>query len=169
MAMKSSTLTRIRNFVILALIQVLIFSHIHLFGYATAYIYLIFLLKLPRLALRSELLVWAFCFGLVVDMFSDTPGINTCAATAMAFIRNYILVAFTQKGNTDDFTPSVQTIGWSGYTAYVSICLSVFYMILYFLELFTINYPVTLLIGVVGSTLLTLFLTMVAECFASKK
>jgi len=41
--MTSSTLTNIRNFVLLAIVQVLIFSHIHLFGYATAYIYLIFL------------------------------------------------------------------------------------------------------------------------------
>ena len=46
--MTSSTLINIRNFILLTFVQVLIFSHIHLFGYATAYIYLIFLLKLPR-------------------------------------------------------------------------------------------------------------------------
>lgn len=96
--MTSNNLIRIRNFVILAFIQVLIFSQIHLFGYATAHIYLIFLLKLPRFTSRNEQMLWAFLFGLVVDIFGNTPGINACAATAMAFARGYILESFTQRG-----------------------------------------------------------------------
>lgn len=103
--MTRNTLIRMRDFAILAFIQVLIFNQIHLFGYATAHIYLIFLLKLPRFTSRNELLIWAFLFGIVVDIFGNTPGINACAATAMAFARNYILTAFTQKSVVDDFVP----------------------------------------------------------------
>lgn len=160
---------RIRNFAILALVQALIFSQIHLFGYATAHIYLIFLLKLPRFTSRNELLLWGFLFGLVIDIFGNTPGINACAATALAFARNYFLDAFTQKGNADDFVPSVHTIGWSGYTTYALFNLLLFYFVLYLLELFTIQYPVTLLISVASSTILTMLFTMVLECFTRKK
>ena len=56
--MTQEILIRIRNFVILALLQVLVFSRIHLFGYATAYIYLIFLLKLPRHTSTNALMLW---------------------------------------------------------------------------------------------------------------
>lgn len=167
--MTRNLILRIRNFVILAFIQVLIFSQIHLFGYATAYIYLIFLLKLPRFTSRNELLVWGFLFGLVVDIFSNTPGINACAATAMAFARNYILSAFTQKGVADDFIPSTHTIKWGGYTMYATLCLLLFYAVLYLLELFTIHYPLTLFASIFASTLLTLVFTLVIECFTRKK
>ena len=167
--MTREILIRTRNFAILALLQALIFSRIHLFGYATACVYLIFILKLPRLTSRNELLIWGFLLGLTVDIFADTPGINACAATATAFARNYILAAFTQKGTADDFAPGVHTIGWSGYATYAALCLALFYTILYLLELFTISYPVTLLTSVAGSTLLTMLFTLVIECFTRRK
>ncbi|MBQ8269742.1 MAG: rod shape-determining protein MreD [Bacteroidaceae bacterium] len=160
---------RIRNFAILALIQALIFSQIHLFGYATAHIYLIYLLKLPRFTSRNELLVWAFLCGLVIDIFGNTPGINACAATAMAFTRNYLLDAFTPKGNADDFVPGAHTIGWGGYTTYALFNLLLFYSVLYLLELFTIHYPLTLLISIISSTALTMPFILVLECFTHKR
>lgn len=167
--MTRDILIRLRNFAILTLLQVLIFNQIHLFGYATAHIYIIFLLKLPRFTTRNEMLIWAFLFGLVVDIFGNTPGINACAATAMAFVRNSLLDAFTQKGTADDFTPSIHTIGWSGYAIYSILNLLVFYTALYLLELFTIQYPLTLIASVLGSTLLTMFFTLVIECFTRKR
>lgn len=167
--MTSNSLIRIRNFVILAFIQVLIFSQIHLFGYATAHIYLIFLLKLPRFTSRNEQMLWAFLFGLVVDIFGNTPGINACAATAMAFARGYILESFTQKGVADDFVPGIHTINVAGYIMYATLCLLLFYSVLFLLELFTIHYPLTLLASIAASTLLTLLFTLVIECFTRKK
>ena len=167
--MTSNNLIRIRNFVLLAFIQVLIFSQIHLFGYATAHIYLIFLLKLPRFTSRNEQMLWAFLFGLVVDIFGNTPGINACAATAMAFARGYILESFTQKGVADDFVPGIHTINVVGYIMYATLCLLLFYSVLFLLELFTIHYPLTLLASIAASTLLTLLFTLVIECFTRKK
>lgn len=167
--MTSNNLIRIRNFVILAFIQVLIFSQIHLFDYATAHIYLIFLLKLPRFTSRNEQMLWAFLFGLVVDIFGNTPGINACAATAMAFARGYILESFTQKGVADDFVPGIHTINVAGYIMYATLCLLLFYSVLFLLELFTIHYPLTLLASIAASTLLTLLFTLVIECFTRKK
>lgn len=167
--MTSNNLIRIRNFVILAFIQVLIFSQIHLFGYATAHIYLIFLLKLPRFTSRNEQMLWAFLFGLVVDIFGNTPGINACAASAMAFARGYILESFTQKGVADNFVPGIHTINVAGYIMYATLCLLLFYTVLFLLELFTIHYPLTLLASIAASTLLTLLFTLVIECFTRKK
>ena len=167
--MTINNLIRIRNYVILAFIQVLIFSQIHLFGYATAHIYLIFLLKLPRFTSRNEQMLWAVLFGLVVDIFGNTPGINACAATAMAFARGYILESFTQKGVADNFVPGIHTINVAGYIMYATLCLLLFYTVLFLLELFTIHYPLTLLASIAASTLLTLLFTLVIECFTRKK
>jgi rod shape-determining protein MreD len=107
-----------RNFILVALAQVLIFSQIHLFGYATACIFTIFLLKMPRHTTRNEIMVWAFLFGIITDMFCNTPGIHAAAATAMGFSRNYILAAFTHKGMPDNFVPGAKSIKWGSYFIY---------------------------------------------------
>ena len=167
--MTRSTFINIRNFVLIALAQVLIFSRIHLFGYATACIYLIFILKLPRHTSVNALLLWGFLFGITIDIFCDTPGINAAATTAMSFARNFILATFTHKGLPDDFIPGAKSIKWGSYMVYSIMCILLFYTILFMLELFTVNRISHLLIGISSSTLLTMFFVIVTECFSFRK
>lgn len=167
--MTSNTLTDIAKFILLALAQVLIFSRIHLFGYATACIYLIFILKLPRHTSVNALLIWSFLFGITVDMFCNTPGINAAAATAMGFARNTFLAVFTHKGLPDDFIPGAQSIKWGSYLVYSLMCILLFYSVLFLLELFTIGHIAPLCISTAGSTLLTMLFVIVAECFSLRK
>ena len=68
--MTATYLLRLRNFVLFILVQILIFAHIRLFGYATACVALIFLLKLPRYTSRNELLIWGVLMGLIIDIYS---------------------------------------------------------------------------------------------------
>jgi len=166
--MTRTYLIRLRNFILLAPIQVLIFSNIHLFGYGTAYIYLIFLFKLPRLTSRNELMLWGFIFGLIVDIFGNTPGLNAASATLVAFFRNPILSVFIQKETADDFIPSIKTLNWSGYICYTLICVLLFYTSLFLLELFTIASIIPLLISVISSTLLTMSFVLITECFTRR-
>lgn len=166
--MTGAFLTRLRNFVLTALAQVLIFSRIHLFGYATAYIYIIFILKLPRHASRNEIMLWAFAMGLLVDIFGSTPGIHSAAATLLAFLRPYILESFLQKGTPDDFTPSAAAIGWSKYLVYSSVSLLILCTTILLIELFTVNHPLILLVGVGSSTLLSMLFIVATEFFNRK-
>lgn len=166
--MARTYLLRVRDFLILTLLQVLIFSHIHIFGYATAYIYLIFLLKLPINTSRNEMLIWGFLMGLTVDIFADTPGMNASAATAMAFVRNYILSAFTHKAAGEIFTPSIATLKWGGYISYTLICVTIFYALLYTIEMFCFSHPLTLAISIGSSTILTMLFVIVTDLFNRK-
>ena len=161
--------TRTRNFVLMLMAQVLVFSQIHLFGYATAVIFTIFLLKLPRHTSKNELMIWGFLFGIITDMFCNTPGMHSAAATAMAFFRNPILSALTHKGLPDDFVPGVKSMKWGGYLLYATISISVFFVLLFALELFTIRYMTTLFISTACRTLLTMLFVVVAEFFTPKK
>ena len=163
--MMHTFLNRLKYFAILAIAQVLLFNHIHLFGYATAYVYLLFVLKMPRFATRNEQMLWAFVLGLVVDMFGNTPGINAAAATTLAFMRNYILAMFTPNGMTEDFMPGTKVLRWSAYIGYTAICTTLFCIVLFLLELFTLARPMHLIISVISSTLLTLLFVTVIESF----
>lgn len=165
--MKNNIFTRIRNFILVLALQVFIFSRIHLFGYATACVYLIFLLKLPRHTRTSELLIWGFLAGLAVDLFCDTPGIHAAATTAMCFARNPLMAIFTHKGMADDFIPGAKSLKWGGYMVYSALCAAVFYAILFMLELFTFSYPSILVACIFSSILFTMLFTGVIELFSS--
>ncbi|MBQ3121928.1 MAG: rod shape-determining protein MreD [Bacteroidaceae bacterium] len=158
-------LNRLKYFIILAALQTLLFGHIHLFGYATVYIYLLFILKMPRFATRNEQMMWAFALGLTVDIFGNTPGINAAAATMLAFMRNYILAMFISNGINEDLIPSTRVLRWGAYVSYAAICTLLFAFILFTLELFTFSMPLHLLLSVGSSTLLTLLFLIVFESF----
>jgi rod shape-determining protein MreD len=167
--MTGKTIKRIRDFVLLALAQVIIFSQIHLFGYATACIFTIFILKLPRHTTQNEAILWGFLFGIVTDLFCNTPGMHAAAATAMAFARKYILATFTHKGLPDDFIPGVKSLKWGGYLVYAIICITIFYAVLFPLELFAARQFTALLISTAASTAFTMLFVVVTEFFSPNR
>ncbi len=167
--MNRETLIRLRNFVLLLLVQVLLFSRIHLFGYATASVFIIFIIKLPRHTTRNEILIWSFLFGISVDMFCNTPGVNAAATTLLGGIRNYMLAPFTQKGMPDNFIPGVKSLTWGRYMIYSLLCTSTFFTALFILELFTVANPLPLFVSIISSTLLTMLFTVVTELFSGKR
>lgn len=76
--------TRLGWFVLLLLLQVLLFGHIHLFGYATPMPYVYFLIILSLDTPRWLYLVSAFALGLAIDIFSCTPGMTSASLCAVA-------------------------------------------------------------------------------------
>lgn len=167
--MTRDTLIRLRNFVLLLIVQALIFSRIHLFGYATACVFIVFIIKLPRHTTKNEVLIWSFLFGLGVDIFCNTPGLNAAATTLLGLVRNPLLAAFTQKGMPDDFIPGVKSLTWSRYLVYSLLCTSIYFTALFTLELFTVANPLTLLASITASTILTMLFTIVIEFFSGNR
>ncbi len=76
---------RIGWFIGLVLLQVLILNNVHIAGYATPFLYIYFILKFSSGTSRNELMLWAFFFGLTVDVFADTPGMNAAPRCCLLF------------------------------------------------------------------------------------
>jgi rod shape-determining protein MreD len=156
-------LRRIEWFVALALIQVLVLNNVHIAGYATPFIYIYMILKMSSGTSRSELMLWGFSLGLVVDIFSDTPGMNAAAATFIAFIRPLFLRLFTQRDSTDEFIPAIKTIGTSSFIKYVIMCVLFHHTTLLMIESFSLFDLNTLLIKIGASSLFTVLCIMGIE------
>ena len=90
-------LRRLALFVVFSLVQVLVFNHIHLFGYATVLFLVYFVVMIPRNYPRWALLLWAFFLGLFVDLFSNTPGMAAGTLTLTAFVQPYLLNLFVPR------------------------------------------------------------------------
>ena len=100
---------QIGNFICLALLQILVLNKMHLFDVATPFVYFYVLLKLPSSVSRNGLLLWGFCSGLVVDTFSDTPGMNAAATTLLAFVRPRLLSLYMNKADLEEYVPGEVT------------------------------------------------------------
>jgi len=154
---------RIEWFAALALIQVLVLNNIHIAGYATPFIYIYLILKMSSGTSRNELMLWGFFLGLVVDIFSDTPGMNAASAVFIAFLRPYFLRLFTQRDSTDEFVPAIKTIGTFSFIKYVIVCVLFHHAALLMIESFSLFDLNTLLIKIGTSTLLTVLCIMGIE------
>ena len=89
--MNSSITLHISRFVLLVLLQVLIFNHINFMGYINPYVYLLFIVLYPISNNRQLFIFLSFLIGLTVDIFSDSGGIHAAACVTIAYARPLFL------------------------------------------------------------------------------
>lgn len=154
---------RVLWWLILVLLQVFFFNHLHLLGYATPFIYLYIVVKMSSDISRHALMLWAFLLGLLVDAFSDTPGMNASAAVFLAFLRPTLLRLFVPRDTNDTFTPSVHVMGFSSYVKYLSLAVLFHHILLFTIAFFSLASPVELLLRVVSSSVLTVGCLLAVE------
>ena len=140
---------RIGWFIGLVLLQVLILNSVHIAGYATPFLYIYFILKFSSGTSRNELMLWAFFFGLTIDIFSDTPGMNAAATVLLAFLRPTFLRLFVPRDTLDTLVPAVRTMGISPFLKYLVASVLVHHGMLLTLEFFSFVHIGALLLRIV--------------------
>ena len=152
-------------FIILLLVQGLVFNHIHLFGCATPLLGIILVLHFRRNQPRWSALLWSFCLGIGLDVFANTPGVTAATMTLLGFIQPYLFELFVPRDSAEDLEPSPRTIGLNSFFLYTLI-LVVLYCLLYFtLESFNFFNWLLWLECVGASALLTVLLVLALENF----
>jgi len=150
-------------FFMLMLGQVLVFNHIHLFAVATPLLYIYFILQLHRNYPQWASMLWGFFMGVVIDTFSNTPGVAAGALTLIAAVQPFVLQPFIPRDSGDDFQPGMDTLGVPQYTWYASILTFIYNVVFFSLEMFSFFNVLEWLECVIGSSLLTLILILVVE------
>ena len=154
-------------FFFLILLQVWVFSQIHLFGIATPLAYLYFILNLPSSTNRNLVVFLSFILGLSIDIFSYTLGMHAIAATVAGFSRYYSLNLFTPKDLPNEFVPTVRSVGFLSYLKY-AIPIVLLHNIVYFLvESLSLFDPIGLFLRIAGSFILTMVVIFAFEGFNS--
>lgn len=154
---------------VLVLLQVLVLNNVHLAGYATPFLYIYLLLKFESDTSRNTLMLWGFALGLVVDIFSDTPGMHASATVLLGFLRPAFLRLFVPRDMVDVLVPSVRTLGLSAFLKYVSLSVFVHHAMLLCVEFFSFAQPATQLLRVVSSSILTVVCVMALEGMQHKR
>ena len=161
--MSADFLKRLGWFALFFLAQVIVLGRIHLFHYATPLFYVYFVAMFPRNYPKWSVLLWSFLLGLIIDIFSNTPGLAASVMTILAAIQPYYLELYVPRDSADNLQPSMKTLGPVKYAYYVVPMVLLYCLLFYCLEMFTFFNAFYWLMCVVGSTLLTLVLIFTFE------
>lgn len=162
--MNKEILTYFIIFVVLVLLQVLVFNHIALFNIAVPFIFILFIIRLPIGLSLNLSYTLAFLLGLFVDIFSDTPGVNSLSCLILTALRRPIFYAYvTRDDKTQDITPTLNSLGWAAYSKFVLTMTAVFCLLNFSIEYFSFASVKDIAIITGASTILSFLLIMAAD------
>ena len=155
-------------FLVFVLAQALVLGRIHLFNCATPLLYVYFVTSFPRNYPKWGTLLWSFMLGLVIDIFTNTPGLAAASLTLIAAIQPYYFSLFVPRDSAENLEPSMASLGLLRYSYYVVALVLLYSLVFYSLEMFSFFNWEHWALSVAGSTLLTLCFIYVFEYVRGK-
>ena len=160
---------RIKWFVGLVLLQVLVLNRMHINGYAIPFFYIYFILKFDSRVGRNTLMMWSFALGLMIDVFGNTPGMNAAVATFVAFSRPSLIRLVTLRDVDEGFRPGIESMGFAPFFRYTLLICSLFCSLLILIDTFSFFNLSVLLIKIVTSIFITVLCVICAELIGGKR
>ena len=124
---------QIGRYLLIMVLQVLLFDQLQLWGACHPYIYVLCLLMMPiTLPHSADMLIGAFA-GFIMDIFCNSLGVHMAACILIMFIRPYLLSAVVNAKDRLNEQISLHALGMEAFVKYVVIL-----VILHHLTVFTI-------------------------------
>ncbi len=161
-------LNRLLMFVVLLVVQVLVLNHVWLLNVATPLLYVYFAITFPRNSEKGEVLVWCFLLGLLIDIFSNTPGLAASALTLIGMIQVYLVELFIPRDSAENIEVSAATLGWGKFTTLSGILTLIYCLLFFLLEAFNFFDWQLWLLRTLCSAALSLVMMLAIESIRSK-
>lgn len=161
-------LHRVAMFLILLAAQVLILNHVHLLDVAMPLLYIYFAITFRRGFPRWVILLSCFFMGLIVDMFSSTPGLAAGTMTLVGFIQPFLVERTAPRDSAEDMEISVATLGYGGFAFLSGVITAIYCLVFFTLEAFSFFEWFVWLERIIASSLLTWILILAIESVRSK-
>lgn len=168
--MNRSAISLIIWSIALILAQVLIFNHICLFGYAVAFIFIYTLVKIPMSMTLEWRFTIAFLLGLIIDIFSDTLGMNALACTIIMGLRRPIIRLYVVRDDeVTDTYPGYNSFGTFSFVKYVITLTLLYCTLFYLIESFFSIESIKTIFQILASTILTALLILGIDSLTVQK
>ena len=116
------------RYVIVMLLQVLLFDQLQLLGVCHPYIYILCLLMMPITLPHSVDMIIGAIIGLIMDVFCNSLGIHTAACILLMFVRPYLIGAIVNDKDRLNEQISLHAIGMEAMLKYVIILVIVHHL-----------------------------------------
>ena len=159
---------RLVMFVVLLVVQVLVLNHVWLLNVATPLLYVYFAITFPRNTEKGEVLVWCFFLGLLIDIFSNTPGLAAGSLTLIGMVQTYLVELFVPRDSAENLQVSAATLGWGKFCTLSGMLILLYCLVFFILEAFNFFDWQLWLLRSVCSAALTLLLMLAIESVRSR-
>lgn len=166
--MTTEWMIRLVQCVVLVLAQVLFLNHVHLFDMAIPLIYVYFAVSFRRGTPQWAALLSSFFLGLVIDIFSNTPGLAAGSMTLIALVQPYYLELFVPRDSADNFEVSLMSLGFTKFFLFMSFLILLYCLVFFGLESFSFFNVVSWLGHALASALVTSLLILAIESVRSR-
>lgn len=127
-------------FISLYLLQIVLFNHLVLFGVACPFAFIYFTIKMRMNMSTNLLILFSFLLGLLIDISSDTVGINCLASTVLAMIKRPIFFAYEPHDDKfKEVIPGITSVGFFTFLKYVLTLSFIYCFIVFVVEFFSFS------------------------------
>ena len=159
---------QIARYIVVMILQVLLFNQLQLLGVCHPYVYLLCLLMMPiTLPHNVEMLIGAVV-GLMMDIFCNSLGIHTASCILVMFIRPYLLGALVNEKDRLNEQISLRSIGFEAFLKYIVILVVVHHLVVFALAAWSWSHFGFVLLETLVSSLLTILLIIGYNLLSSK-
>jgi hypothetical protein len=158
------------RFILLWLLQVLIFNQLE-FGFGIhMMVYPLFIMLLPFDIGILSLLLYAFLLGLSIDIFSNTFGLHASSLLMMAFFRPIIFNFFAPRDGYDPLKQaSIDDMGLRWFILTYGNLLLIHHFWFFLIEIFRMNEFLLILQNTFFSVIISFILAVVLQTLMIKK
>lgn len=157
-------------FIVLELLQILIFNNVSAIGQIAPYLYVGFVLVLPVTLSPTIVLLLAFLSGFLIDLSINSLGVHASATVMMAFARPTILTWLSPRvGYESNNIPILRYFGLPWVLKYTSVCVAIHHIMLYFCFTLTFEDVGFMFVRMLINVALTVLVIIVTEYFVIKQ
>ena len=146
-------------FIAIVIAQAVIFNHLVLFNVAVPLIFVSLIVILPVTTGTGLSTMLGFLTGFVIDIFSDTPGVNALSCTVLAFMRKPVFHLYVSLD--DDLagrSPSGRSMGSPAFMKYLLTMVLIYCVLVFSIEAFQFFNLRLLILRILASTVYTFLL-----------
>lgn len=157
------------RFVLLILVQVLIFNNLNFFGFINPMVYILFLYWYPNKENRPSFMFISFLLGLIIDLLSDTMALHAASTVTIAYLRPFIM-RFCFGVNLEFQSFKLSNATKAQQITFLTLLIVVHHLIFFSLEIFSFANSILILkkVLVIGASTLVLCL-LFSSLFSIRK
>ena len=146
---------QIGRYIVVMLLQVLLFDQLQLLGVCHPYIYVLCLLMMPITLPHSADMIIGAAVGIVMDIFCNSLGVHMAACILLMFLRPYILGTIVSDKDRLNEQINLRTIGMEALVKYVGILVVIHHLTVFMLAAWSWSHIGFVLIETVVSSFIT--------------
>lgn len=167
--MNSEIVKIILRFIALCLLQALVFTPMSV-HFVTLHISILFVLFFPLNTNKTALLFSTFLLGIILDMFSNSGGIQTASLLTIAFYRHGLVKLIFGNTDLDYQLFSLKNYNPSSRFVFVLSITVIHHLVLYTLSYFSLYDTIEILYkSIINSIFTTVFLLLLITLFSEQK